>query len=152
VNGRRTEYREELLPAFFLRVSSSGARTFGVAYNTPAGQRRRYTIGNAARTSLADARDVARHVLADVVKGHDPQQRVISRGPSGNGTRIAGSHTAARRSHAGGQFVTAARLPASSGMRPSMFGSASHVPPCPRQPPTVNQTINAGLKAGAAEG
>jgi integrase len=77
-NGRRTEYRDELLSAFFLRVSPSGARTFGVAYNTPAGQRRRYTIGNAARTSLTDARDVARRVLADVVKGEDPQQRKVS--------------------------------------------------------------------------
>jgi integrase len=78
VNGTRSEYRDELLPAFFLRVSPSGARTFGVAYNTPAGQRRRYTIGNAARTSLADARDVARRVLADVVKGEDPQQQKIA--------------------------------------------------------------------------
>ena len=78
VNGRRSEYRDELLPAFFLRVSPSGARTFGVAYNTPAGQRRRYTIGNAACTSLADARDVARRVLADVVKGEDPQQQKVA--------------------------------------------------------------------------
>jgi integrase len=77
-NGRRSEYRDELLPAFFLRVSPSGARTFGVAYNTPAGQRRRYTIGNAARTSLADARDVARRVLADVIKGEDPQQQKVA--------------------------------------------------------------------------
>jgi integrase len=78
VNGRRSEYRDELLPAFFLRVSPSGARTFGVAYNTPTGQRRRYTIGNAARTSLADARDVARSVLADVIKGQDPQQQKVA--------------------------------------------------------------------------
>jgi integrase len=78
VNGRRSEYRDELMPAFFLRVSSSGARTFGVAYNTPSGQRRRYTIGNAARTSLADARDVARRVLADVIKGQDPQQQKVA--------------------------------------------------------------------------
>jgi integrase len=78
VNGRRSEYRDELLPAFFLRVSPSGVRTFGVAYNTPAGQRRRYTIGNAARTSLADARDVARRVLADVIKGQDPQQQKVA--------------------------------------------------------------------------
>jgi integrase len=78
VNGRRTEYRDELLPAFFLRVSPSGARTFGVAYNTPAAQRRRYTIGDVARTSLADARDVARRVLADVVKGEDPQQQKVA--------------------------------------------------------------------------
>jgi hypothetical protein len=41
VNGWRTEYWDKLLPAFFLRISPSGARTFGVAYNTPAGQRRR---------------------------------------------------------------------------------------------------------------
>ena len=78
VNGRRSEYRDELLPAFFLRVSPSGARTFGVTYNTPAGQRRRYTIGNAARTSLADARDVARRVLADTIKGQDPQQQKVA--------------------------------------------------------------------------
>jgi integrase len=78
VNGRRSEYRDALLPAFFLRVAPSGARTFGVVYNTSAGQRRRYTIGNAARTSLADARDVARRVLADVIKGQDPQQQKIA--------------------------------------------------------------------------
>src|SRR5439155_3100877 len=78
VNGRRSEYRDELLPAFFLRVSPSGVRTFGVAYNTPTGQRRRDTIGNAARTSLADARDVARRVLADVIKGQDPQQEKVA--------------------------------------------------------------------------
>lgn len=78
VNGRRSEYRDELLPAFFLRVSPSGPRTFGVAYNTPSGRRRRYTIGNAARTSLAAARGVARRVLADVVKGDDPQQQKVT--------------------------------------------------------------------------
>jgi hypothetical protein len=78
VTGRRSEYRDELLPAFFLRVSASGARTFGVAYNTQAGQRRPYTIGNVARTSVADAHDVARRVLADVIKGEDPQLQKVA--------------------------------------------------------------------------
>jgi integrase len=77
VNGRRSEYRDELLPAFFLRVSPSGARTFGVAYTRP-------PVSGAAtrsatpRTSLADARDVARRVLADVVKGEDPQRQKVA--------------------------------------------------------------------------
>jgi integrase len=54
-----------------LRVTATGARSYGVRYRF-AGQARRLHIGDVDRLSLAEARQQAREHLADVVKGSDP--------------------------------------------------------------------------------
>jgi integrase len=71
-DGARSEYLDEILTGLRLRVSPSGARTFGVAYFRQ-GKLRRYTIGRTPPLSLADARDIARRILADATKGADPE-------------------------------------------------------------------------------
>ena len=75
--GRRTDYFDPAVTGFHLRVSPTGARSFAVSYRTKAGEQRRLTIGDVDAVSLADARDLARRVLADVVKGRDPQHERI---------------------------------------------------------------------------
>ncbi len=43
----RADYRDELLPGFFLRVTPQGKRTFGIVYTTRDGRLRRCTLGPA---------------------------------------------------------------------------------------------------------
>ena len=45
IGGVRTDYRDELLPGFFLRVTPQGTRTFGIVYTTRDGRLRRCTLG-----------------------------------------------------------------------------------------------------------
>lgn len=71
VRGRQTEYHDTVLRGLVLRVTSTGARSYGVRYRF-AGQARRLHIGDIGRLSLAEARQQAREHLADVVKGADP--------------------------------------------------------------------------------
>jgi integrase len=54
-----------------LRVTASGSRTYGVRYRF-AGQPRRIHIGDVRVLTLAEARQRARELLADAVKGSDP--------------------------------------------------------------------------------
>jgi integrase len=61
---RRTDYWDDTLPGFCLRVSPSGARTYAVWYRVH-GEARRYTIGRLETIDLATARQKAREVLAD---------------------------------------------------------------------------------------
>jgi integrase len=71
VRGRQTEYHDIVLRGLVLRVTATGARSYGVRYRF-AGQARRLHIGDVGRLSLAEARQQAREHLADVVKGTDP--------------------------------------------------------------------------------
>jgi integrase len=71
VRGRQTEYHDTVLRGLLLRVTATGARSYGVRYRF-AGQARRLHIGDVGRLSLAEARQQAREHLADVVKGTDP--------------------------------------------------------------------------------
>lgn len=71
VRGRQTEYHDTVLRGLVLRVTATGARSYGVRYRF-AGQARRLHIGDVGRLSLAEARQQAREHLADVVKGTDP--------------------------------------------------------------------------------
>ena len=41
IGGVRTDYRDELLPGFFLRVTPPGTRSFGIVYTTRDGRLRR---------------------------------------------------------------------------------------------------------------
>ena len=78
IGGRRTDYVDDALQGFMLRVSPTGARSYAVLYYAPDGTRTRYTVGDASRLSLADARDRAREVLADVTKGEDPHAAKVA--------------------------------------------------------------------------
>lgn len=62
---------EGAVPWFELRVTATGRRTFTVGYRA-AGRRRRVKLGTWPTVSLADARERARRVLAEVTQGSDP--------------------------------------------------------------------------------
>ena len=61
---------EGAVPWFCLRVSSEGRPTFTVGYRVGR-RRRRLRLGRFPTTSLAEARQRARTVLAEVTRGHD---------------------------------------------------------------------------------
>jgi integrase len=71
IDNQRTDYRDEDLTGFVLRVSPTGQRTYSVTY-FKAGKLKRLTIGAVERISLADARDHAKQLLANITKGADP--------------------------------------------------------------------------------
>ncbi len=73
----RADFVDALLPGFVLRVTASGVRTFVVRYFRD-GKARRYTIGRTPPLSLADARDIARRLLAAVTRGSDPQAEKLA--------------------------------------------------------------------------
>ncbi len=78
INGARTDYRDELLPGFFLRVTPSGARSFGLVYTTQSGRLRRCTLGPVGALGLGRARSLAKHLRGAVAQGGDPQGERMS--------------------------------------------------------------------------
>ncbi len=73
----QTDYFDELLPGFGLRVSASGRRSWFVFYRVKEGpqrgKQRRYTLPLSADVlGLADARQAARDALRRVEVGEDP--------------------------------------------------------------------------------
>jgi len=68
--GGRTDYTDELMPGFVLRVSSTGARSYAVRYGARGDKR--VTLGDARRLDLAEARKRAKDVLGRVARGEDP--------------------------------------------------------------------------------
>jgi integrase len=72
VGGVRTDYRDELLPGFFLRVTPHGTRTFGIVYTTREGRLRRCTLGPVGPVGLAEARARAKRLRGAVAQGDDP--------------------------------------------------------------------------------
>ena len=80
IGGVRTDYRDELLPGFFLRVTPQGTRTFGIVYTTREGRLRRCTLGPVGPLGLSDARARARRLRGAVAQGEDPHgDRMIAR-------------------------------------------------------------------------
>lgn len=67
----RLEVWDTLLPAFGVRVTASGQKTFGVMYRV-GGVQRRQTLGSYPAVTLADARKLARKAFAQVAEGRDP--------------------------------------------------------------------------------
>ena len=59
------------LRGFLLRVEPSGTMTYYLAYQTREGKRGRYRIGRATTLTPIQARDVAKGLAADVVRGKD---------------------------------------------------------------------------------
>ncbi len=79
VAGRwMTDYWDEQLPGFGVRVSKSGRKTFIVRYKGASGSKRRLNLGVYPVMSLAEARDEAREKLAAIAKGEDPQVEKVA--------------------------------------------------------------------------
>src|SRR5437016_1886844 len=68
---RQTDYWDQALRGFGLRVSPGGKKVFQIFYRHGRLQRR-MTIGPFPILSLADARKLAKDLLADAAKGADP--------------------------------------------------------------------------------
>lgn len=75
----RTEYWDEALPGFGVRVSPSGDKSYFVMYWS-LGRRRRLTLGKYPELSLADARREAKARMGEVATGKDPAPKVRERG------------------------------------------------------------------------
>ena len=67
----RYEVYDGTTPGFGIRVAPSGKKSFFVLYRQGA-RSRRLTLGGFPTLSLANAREKARHSLADVLNGKDP--------------------------------------------------------------------------------
>jgi integrase len=70
-NGKRTDYFDDSLPGFSLRVSENGIKTWCISYRF-AGKWTRYTFGTFPVIKLAEARETARDALHDVAHGINP--------------------------------------------------------------------------------
>jgi hypothetical protein len=60
VAGVRTDYRDHLLPGFFLRVTARGTRSFGIVYAASVSSTRRATADCGAARSGLSGRSVCR--------------------------------------------------------------------------------------------
>ncbi len=69
-----TDYWDESLSGFGVRVHHSGRKTYFVRY-TVEGKRRRMNLGTYPTLPLADARDKAKQVLGQIASGADPQAK-----------------------------------------------------------------------------
>ena len=87
-NGR-VEYWDATFPAFGLRVTEKGSKSWVLMYRRE-GRLRRFTVGSYPRLSLADARDKARAALHEIANPHRqaarPNQHAIGDQSSGSST------------------------------------------------------------------
>jgi len=67
-----TDYWDEGLPGFGVRVHLNGRKTFVFCYVTDR-RWRRVMLGSYPTLSLVDARELAREILAAVARGEEPQ-------------------------------------------------------------------------------
>jgi integrase len=72
IAGVRTDYRDELLPGFCLRVTPQGTRSFGIVYSTRDGRLRRCTLGPVGPLGLSQARAQAKRLRGAVAQGEVP--------------------------------------------------------------------------------
>ncbi len=87
----RLDYFDANLPAFCVRVTPSGNKSFSVFYRH-AGRLRRFTLGTYPRLSLAVARKMAREALRDAEMGIDPAARKKSDRLDGTFADLADSY------------------------------------------------------------
>ena len=67
--GKRDEYRDEALPGLWLRVSSTGAKTYAVLARTKGGALERITNGPADKLTPENAREKAKKIISDLATG-----------------------------------------------------------------------------------
>ena len=67
------------LKGFCVRVYPSGQKTFFVSYRNASGTKKRHKIGTFGVVTATQARKLAQERLADVLRGHDPQQQLQGR-------------------------------------------------------------------------
>lgn len=67
--GKRDEYRDEALPGLWLRVSSTGVKTYAVLARKKGGALERVTIGTADKLTPENARVKAKKIIADLATG-----------------------------------------------------------------------------------
>jgi integrase len=81
--GLRIEFWDSLLPAFGLRVSDHGRKSWVVMYRRISdGRQKRLTLGTYPAIELSKARAMARDILQQVAEGGDPAKAAKS-GPGG---------------------------------------------------------------------
>ena len=71
-SSTRKEYHDAQQPKLVLRVSSTGNKSFAVLKKDSTGRTKRITIGQFPEVSVADARDKATTILAQLHSGIDP--------------------------------------------------------------------------------
>ncbi len=64
---------------FGLRIRPSGHKSFLLSYRTTEGQKKFYSLGNAATLTPMEARDKARRLLVSVRDGNDPQAEKVKK-------------------------------------------------------------------------
>ena len=85
----RVEYFDAALPAFGLRITPTGHRSWIYLYRH-GGRSRRLTLGSYPKIGLKEARDKARQAAADVADGHDPAlERQEKRAEAGTVAAVA---------------------------------------------------------------
>lgn len=101
----RVEYFDATLPGFYLRVSSSGVKTYGVFYRAD-GRLSRHTIGRTPPLELAKARKFADELLSKVKLGANPQAEKIAARRAIAFGELASRFIAARRANLATSTIT----------------------------------------------
>lgn len=70
-----TDYWDETLPGFGVRVHHSGRKSFFVRYKLGTGTKRRMTLGTYPSLGLSEARSQAKEIIGKVSRGEDPQAK-----------------------------------------------------------------------------
>jgi len=83
--GQRIEFWDRVLPAFGLRVSDHGRKTWVVMYRRKSdGRQKRLTLGTYPAIDLSQARDLARDAFQQVAKDADPATEKLARRSAGD--------------------------------------------------------------------